>query len=444
MPTYLVMVLVILFSFSSAFAEKKSEQKSQNTIQGDNKCLSLDFKDLPITDAFRIYFDATHQNFILDKAIKANPIELHLECVDSVNVFNALVALGTTIDVKRSVDGITYLTPKLIKTTGSSGGSSTDLVTTSVTPLFKDKPKEKEIDKEKEPDTIRLIKVYNSTASDVVAAIAVNTQQSQLIIKPLSDSNSVYLAGQKTTIDLLEKAIALIDKPRKQFMIRARLISTSDTFLENLGTTFGTGIKTGDIDASAESAFTTVAASATGGASIIFQKAGNIMLNAKVSAALTNGDASLITEPRTVAYENKQSSINQGVRIPYQTQQPSNNGYQAGYQTTFVDAALILQVTPRLGDDKNRIILDVYFSKNSVGASTSAGMTIETREIRTTIALKSGETVMLGGIDETTENTTDTGVPVLKDIPILGYAFGATSEDKKHNKIVLFITPTLL
>jgi type IV pilus assembly protein PilQ len=284
------------------------------------------------------------------------------------------------------------------------------------------------------PDIVKLIRLYNVPPTEVIDLVA----QPDLIIKAF-DNTQLYLSGQQVVVDKVSAVIALMDKPKKQYMVKAKLIATSDVFMENLGVTLNAAVNSQHDNSSLSSAFTTAATVATGGTALIVHKAGSVLLSTKVNAAISDGDASVISEPQTMAYDNKESSITQGLRIPYQTQLP-----QGGYSVAFVDAALALKVTPRRGDDKDRIIIDVYFSKNSAGAQSSAGVEIETREIKTTIALRSGETVLLGGIDESSKDSSDSGIPYLRDIPILGYAFGSKLDNAKHNKIILMLTPTMI
>lgn len=393
-------------------------------INGDVNCLTLDFVDLPIVDALRIYFDSTKQNFILDKKITGN-IELHLNCVPSSAVLSSIVALSG-VEVKQ-VSGVYYV---MFKGSDTLSTSLPGVVVPTSTPVSVPVDKPKPLI----PDVVKIIRLFNLLPADVLPLVA----EPDLTIKEF-DTTQLYLSGQQAVVDKVAAVITQIDKPKKQYMVKAKLISTSDVFMENLGVTFNAGIKSENSESSLSSGLTTAAAVATGGTALIIHKSANVLLSARVTAAVSDGDAIVISEPHTIAYDNKESSITQGLRIPYQTQLP-----QGGYSVSFVDAALSLKVTPRRGDDKDRIILDVYFSKNSAGAQSSAGVEIETREIKTTIALRSGETVLLGGIDESSKDSTDSGIPYLRDIPILGYAFGSTLDNTKHNKIVLMLTPTMI
>lgn len=113
------------------------------------------------------------------------------------------------------------------------------------------------------------------------------------------------------------------------------------------------------------------------------------------------------------------------------------------FSTEFQNAALQLRVTPFLSEN-GFIHLRIYFSKNNAGIQTEQGLQIETREIITQARIKSGQTLAIGGINETTKSISHVGVPYLKDIPYLGFFFGSKSEHEQKSKIVLLITPVLL
>jgi type IV pilus assembly protein PilQ len=390
-------------------------------ITGSNDCVTVDFSSIPLSEAVAFYAKTSGQNFVLDSSIKSS-IDLHLNCVKLSSVLDALLLIsGGVVDTK---NGITYILPKspLLPESQSHNLNSSNI-------------ESKESKEQKPLDYSKLVKIYNSLSAELLPLIAID----DLTIKSFDSANSLYLLG---THESVEKAIAVItslDKPKKQYMVKAKLIATSDVFIEDLGVSLGANLSTSSNQTALTSAFTTASAVLTGGTSLIVQKAGSVLLTAKISAAVTDGEAAVLSEPQTIAYDNKESSITQGLRIPYQTQLP-----QGGFQVSFIDAALSLKVTPRRGDAADRIILDVYFSKNSAGVSSPAGIQIETREIKTTVSLRSGETVMLGGIDESSTDSTDTGIPYLRDIPVLGYAFGSTLDNAKHNKIILMITPTMI
>lgn len=365
------------------------------------ECYTVDFENISISNALKIYSDMTKQNYVLDKKLSGD-IQLNLKCVSA----------------KTILDSITFLVGGVVE----KKGNIHFILPASDVRLS---------------DIHKVIKLYNSKSAQVVELLAapndVKDKLNNLRIKSQDDTNSLLLSGSKSTIEKILPVIAALDVPRKQFMIHARLVSADSSFVEKLGITLKAAV--GSADSVLASAASTFAAAMTGGGSLVFQKAAGVILSAELQAAQNEGVVNLLSEPRTVAYEGQPSSIMQGSRIPYQTTTANN-----GTNTQFIDAALQLTVTPRLGDDKGRLILDLVFTKNSPGVETVGGVSIDTRELKTTVALNVGDTLMLGGIDETLSSSADGGIPVLHDLPGIGLLFGNSSFNHSDKKLLLFIT----
>ncbi len=109
---------------------------------------------------------------------------------------------------------------------------------------------------------------------------------------------------------------------------------------------------------------------------------------------------------------------------------------------------LSLKVTPQITPD-NRIILDLDVRNDSIGTITvtSGGVnvpSIDTKEISTQVLVNDGQTVVLGGILETTSHDASTKVPYLGDIPVLGNLFKTTTKTDNKDELLIFVTPKIV
>jgi type IV pilus assembly protein PilQ len=407
------------FSFSALAVEP--------IVKTNDECVNVDFSSIPLSQVVAFYAKASGESFVLDSSVTA-VIDLHLNCVKLTAVLDSILFIAQA--TQQTKNGITYILPK--SNLSSVPVSPASDHSSPVLPASDNSPPVSKLS-----DTIQLVKVFNSLSAEIVPLLTI----ADLTVKSLDSDNSLYLVGSKDAVQKGLDAIKLLDKPRKQYTIKAKLIATSDTVIKKLGVSLSGAVSSSNSSVSSDfsNGVNAAVAGATGGMSLIYKQAGALLLRAQIDAAITDGDASLVSQPQTIAYDNKESSITQGLRIPYQTQLP-----QGGYSINFIDAALVLRVTPRRGDAVDKIILDVYFSKNSAGLVTAAGVQIETREIKTTVALRSGETVVLGGIEEASVDSSSSGIPYLRDIPYLGYVFGSEQNGAQNNKILLMITPTLI
>jgi type IV pilus assembly protein PilQ len=108
-----------------------------------------------------------------------------------------------------------------------------------------------------------------------------------------------------------------------------------------------------------------------------------------------------------------------------------------------VDAFLCLLVDPQILNN-DEIILDVEVQKDAPGIPTDAGPPIDTKRVKTQVRVKNGETAMLGGIFEQETRNDVEKVPLLGDIPLLGWLFKTTGKVDKKTELMIFLTPRLL
>ena len=167
------------------------------------------------------------------------------------------------------------------------------------------------------------------------------------------------------------------------------------------------------------------------------------IVDLELSAAEAEGRGEIISSPRLVTANQREATIEQGVEIPYQ--ESSSSGATT---TSFKKAVLSLKVTPQITPD-NRVILDLTVAKDSVGqlvASATGGFvpSIDTREIVTQVLVNDGQTVVLGGILETERRETENKVPLLGDVPVLGYLFKTKSRSDNKDELLIFVTPRIL
>jgi type IV pilus assembly protein PilQ len=170
---------------------------------------------------------------------------------------------------------------------------------------------------------------------------------------------------------------------------------------------------------------------------------GNHLIDLELSAAQNEGKSETISSPRVITANQKEATIMQGVEIPYQ--QSASSGATT---TQFKNAVLSLKVTPLITPD-NRVILDLDVSDDSVGQLVSSATggsvpSIDTRQIITQVLVNDGQTVVLGGILDTTKSKTANKVPFFGDIPVLGNLFKTTTNVNDKTELLIFITPKIL
>jgi general secretion pathway protein D len=182
-------------------------------------------------------------------------------------------------------------------------------------------------------------------------------------------------------------------------------------------------------------------------------------LNSKFQVALSalqsSGQAKILSAPSLMVMNNQEAEINVGTRIPVLTQsiigigtlQTNNAGTTTNQgigQTTYLDTGVILQVKPRVNPG-GLVYMDVSQEVSKPGVvSANGNREINKRTLDTSIAVQSGQTILLGGLISEDDQDSDDGVPGLSRIPVLGKLFGSTSRSHQRTELIVLITPEVV
>ncbi|MEP6882290.1 MAG: type II secretion system secretin GspD [Dokdonella sp.] len=194
-------------------------------------------------------------------------------------------------------------------------------------------------------------------------------------------------------------------------------------------------------------------------------------INSKFEVALnaleTSGQAKILSAPSLMVMNNQEAQINVGTRIPVQTTSLVGIGSvlnnattnptdptgttgttgttQTGIgQTTYLDTGVILQVKPRVNPG-GLVYMEVSQEVSKPGAAaTGQNPPINTRTLDTSIAVQSGQTILLGGLISEDVQTTQDGVPGLSRIPLLGKLFSSTDKKTQRTELIVLITPNVV
>ena len=282
-------------------------------------------------------------------------------------------------------------------------------------------------------------------------------------------TNTLLVLETRERLADIRNLIARLDIPVRQVLIESRIVIANDDFSKSLGTRFGVtgfsnlgntpvGVTTGsssgtqDIwDSFDETELVIPALDSRLNVNLPVASAGrigfailgeNYLVDLELSALQAEGRGEVLSTPRVVTANSKQASIEQGVEIPYQ--EASSSGATS---TSFKKAVLSLQVTPQITPD-DRIIMDLQVKNDSRGQDVNSGFgqipSIDTREVTTQVLVQNGETVVLGGVYQQTQSFSVTKVPLLGDLPLLGYLFRTTNAVNNKRELLIFVTPKIL
>ena len=259
-------------------------------------------------------------------------------------------------------------------------------------------------------------------------------------------TNKIIVTDNETRLKNMGDLLVKLDTPEKQVMIEARIVEASSTFTRDLGVQWGIHYKDGSasflginqLDTGFGGVLTQTPPTsgfqgfdtAGGAMGLSFGKlTSNIQVDMRLSAAATAGLVKIISTPKVVTLNNKPAKISQGQSIPYQTTSAE------GTKTQFVQATLSLEVTPHITDDGN-IGMKITATNNSPG--TGNPPSINMKEATTELQVMNGETTVIGGIYVDSDSESNSGVPFLMDIPLLGLDVQIEQQDEDENRTVDF------
>jgi type IV pilus assembly protein PilQ len=269
-------------------------------------------------------------------------------------------------------------------------------------------------------------------------------------------TNSLIIKDTRENIDEVKKRIKEHDIKPAQVQIEARIVQAGSEFIRDLGVQWGARYKSTiagkDVEVAGGRSATGInlpynvnlpaaVGAGSGGVLGIFigSALDSLNLNVQLSALESDGKLKIISHPKVITSDNKSAKINQGKQIPYQTVS------QSGTQTQFADAVLGLEVTPQVTKDGNvRLKIKVIKDSADFNNLTVAGPTIDKREAVTEVIIRDGETAVIGGIYESTDNLADSSVPYLSKIPLISWLFKREFKKMEKTELLLFITPSIL
>jgi type IV pilus assembly protein PilQ len=246
-----------------------------------------------------------------------------------------------------------------------------------------------------------------------------------------SIENGVIGGKQGTT--LMGSAAGITANPFNQ-QLNSNQINTSLTGGGGVGATGrGTGV-----NLSADKIF---------GALTLGRVTNNYILNATITAAASEGKAKVLSDPKIATLNNQAANINVTTQIPYVTSNVASTGVQT-QSVTYVTTGIQLTVTPSINAD-GRILLNIN-PNVSQPSSTSAGSTqtgapaVDSRNAQTTVLVRDGETIVIGGLISDNLQDTVSKIPILGDIPILGWLFKKNTKKRVRNELLIFVTTHVL
>ncbi len=434
---------------------KEEEEKSRKEKFGyTGERLSLNFQDIEVRSVLQLLADFTSLNLVVSDSVTGN-LTLRLKNVPWDQAMD--IILKTKGLAQRKSGNVILVAP----TDEIAAREKLELESLrQVEELEALRTEFIRVNYAKANEMAQLLNLKDNEILSPRGSVSVDERTNTIIVKDTNDS----LLNVRRLLDEL-------DIPIRQVLIESRIVIASDDFSKELGVRFGIsgdslgtnttgmGISTaGTLNGTTQLQDGSISTNQLGidGLNVnlpLQNPAGTFalalaklplgtLLEMELSAAQIEGRGEVVSSPRIITSNSHTAKIEQGVEIPYLE-------ISDGTATlSFRKAVLKLEVTPQITPD-DRIIMDLSVHKDSQGATVSYGdslsaPSIDTRNIETQVLVDNGQTVVLGGIHETTQSTQVTRVPFFSDLPLIGRLFRSTQKVDDRSELLIFVTPKIL
>ena len=267
-------------------------------------------------------------------------------------------------------------------------------------------------------------------------------------------TNTVYVTATLSRLAEVREIIKKLDIPVRQVLIEARFVEAATSYASQIGGKLGyTGPAVAPgagspIGSTGATGLLTAAGvnnngfvSGQGGSVNVslFDALATKTLSLELNASETDGTTKSIASPRVMTGDSTPATIKTGVEIPYTLAGSATTGPSVAFK----DATLSLSVTPKITPD-DKVMMNVDLTNDTVGSLYGGIPSINSNQVTTTVLVDNGGTVVIGGIYKQSAVSTIAKVPLLGDIPLLGWLFKNDNETKDKDELLVFITPKIL
>jgi len=283
-------------------------------------------------------------------------------------------------------------------------------------------------------------------------------------------SHGLIINAIRNDLEKMIPIIEQIDKPTHQILIKANIVETTKNTARNLGIQWGGWYNSGNFYATPGGTGPTpgtpvsggpglsgygfgvnfpapssamAAAGGAGSLGLMLGTIGGNILELQLNALQQDGKLNILSTPSITTMDNQMAYAENGERVPYVTQSVSQG--VVTNTVTFEDVVLRLEITPHVIDGQN-LRMKVLVKKNEINPARNVqgNPGFFKKETSTNLIVKDGETIVISGLTKQTAQDGESGLPGLKDIPVLGWLFKSASKSDAMEEVLIFITPTIL
>jgi type IV pilus assembly protein PilQ len=417
--------------------------------------MTMDFSNAEVTNVLRLIGDVSNLNIIWGPDVKGN-VSMRLK---NVPWEQALDLILMNNGLGRIEEGnIVWVAPKSkIDQIKREEQQRREAKIAEIKKLDEQKKEAQKAAKELEKVITEYLRVdFADATKDILPHLEKirSKERAEASISVDARTNTIIMTDIASVIKTARDIVKEFDTPVKQIMIEARIVEATTNLIRDLGIEWGiagerrnnTGVAFDNFDATTYGAggdrlvggsFETNAPLGwISNIGLTFGRLtssglGALLLDASLALAETEGKTRIISAPKVIASNGEKATISRGSTFYL----PAADNVEAKEVT----AVLSLQVTPNVSFNDFVSMQITVKDEQQTGSDRKSG-----KDLSTQLMVKSGETIVIGGIYTENEADDNTGVPWMKDIPILGWLFGAEHKTLGKSELLIFMTPTVL
>jgi type IV pilus assembly protein PilQ len=406
--------------------------------------IALDFFETNIKNVFRILQQVSGKNFAIDPNVSGSVTLSFQKPVPWDQVLDLVLQMNQLGKVEKG-NIIRIATQETLRAEEEARRQKIEAI-----------QKRQEQQKQLEPMVTEYIPIsYANAQNEVLPHVKDVLSKERGNITVDTRNNQLIITDTKEKIRKAKEIISKIDQVTPQVIIEARIVEANDNFSRRVGVTWSAqseDVYRSDLGGnySYNSVVNTpfIGGGEEGGTenpstfNFSFERLPSMgtpfLLDATLRAMETDQVLKIISTPKIVTLDNKEATITQGVEWPYQNVEDDD------VETEFKEINLTLKVTPHITPDK-RVSLEINLTKDDIQEITAGGEpALSTNEAQTELLIDNGQTIVIGGIVKRTESNATAGLPILKDIPGIGWLFSAKQDEVVKRELLIFMTPNIV
>ena len=419
--------------------------------------MTMDFVNADVTNILRLIAEVSNLNIVWGPEVKGN-VSMRLKNVPWDQALDLILANNSL--AKREVGNVIWVTTmgQLAKLEAEERRKRAE-AEAELERLRDAEKKAKEAQRELEPLVSGYLPVDFAKADDIKGHIILS-DRGKLSVD--TRTNTIIIKDVQSVIDEAKVIVDKFDTPVKQVMIEARIVDATNTFTRDLGVRWGS-VATGEEGLNAQYRDNTgvsfglptdATSYSTGGDKLYggtfstnspdgwinniglsfgyltASSLGAITLDAQLALSESEGEVKIISAPKVIASNGESATINRGSTFYLE---PAEN-----VEPKEVNADLSLEVTPNISFN-NFVSMSVVVKDEQETVRGKTGKNVTTK-----LMVKSGDTVVIGGIFKQDKTDSVSGIPGLKDIPGIGWLFKTNKKTDEKSELLIFLTPTVL